>query len=59
MQMIGLVALGVVLGAAGTEFLRAKNPRIFSKIEDQAKRFVDGLGLVMPDDKKEDEQELL
>ena len=38
---IGLALLGVALGAAGTEFLRAKRPDIIEKIENAAKRFVD------------------
>ena len=40
---LGLAFLGVVLGAAGTEFLRAKRPDIIEKIEDAAKRFVDSM----------------
>jgi len=38
---IGLALLGVALGAAGTEFLRAKRPELIKKIEDAARRFVD------------------
>ena len=38
---IGLALLGVALGAAGTEFLRAKRPDIIEKIENSAKRFID------------------
>ena len=40
---IGLMVLGVILGAAGTEILRAKSPELLGKIEDRAKRFVDSL----------------
>jgi len=43
MGIIGLAFLGAVLGAAGTEFLRAKRPDIIEKIEDSAKRFVDSV----------------
>ncbi|MHC4395940.1 MAG: hypothetical protein ACYS1A_09835 [Planctomycetota bacterium] len=43
MGVIGLAFLGVVLGAVGTEFLRAKRPELVEKIEDTARRFVDGL----------------
>ena len=41
MGVIGLGILGVVLGAAGTEFLRTKRPDIIEKIEDSAKRLAD------------------
>jgi hypothetical protein len=40
---IGLALLGVILGAAGTEYLRAKRPDIIEKIEDAAGRFVDSI----------------
>jgi len=43
MGLVGLAFLGVVLGAAGTEFLRAKRPDIIEKIEDAARRFVDSV----------------
>ena len=40
---IGLALLGIALGAAGTEILRAKKPELVKKVEDSAKRFVDKL----------------
>ena len=43
MGMIGLALLGVIFGAAGTEFLRARRPEIIKKIEERAKRLVDSL----------------
>ena len=43
MGLVGLAFLGVVLGAAGTEFLRVKRPDIIEKIEDAARRFVDSV----------------
>jgi len=43
MVSVGLALLGVVLGAAGAEFLRAKKPELVEKIEDSAKRFVESL----------------
>jgi len=43
MGSFGLALLGIVLGAAGTEFLRAKKPELVEKIEDSAKRFVKSL----------------
>lgn len=52
MEVIGLALLGVVLGAAGTEVLRAKRPDIIKKIEDAARRFVDSVCCSESDDKK-------
>jgi len=52
MGVIGLGILGVVLGAAGTEFLRTKRPDIIEKIEDAAKRFVDSVCSSKSEDKK-------
>ena len=52
MGVIGLALLGVVLGAAGTEFLRAKRPEVIEKIEDAAKRFVDSVSPPKSDDAK-------
>lgn len=52
MGVIGLALLGVVLGAAGTEVLRAKKPEVIEKIEDTARRFVDSVFPSKPDDEK-------
>ena len=52
MGVIGLALLGVVVGAAGTEFLRAKRPEVIEKIEDSAKRFVDSIYPPKSDDAK-------
>jgi len=35
--------LGIVLGAAAAEFLRAKKPEVVEKVEDAAKRFANFL----------------
>ena len=43
MELVGLALLGIVIGAAGTEFLRAKKPELVEKLEDTARRFVDSL----------------
>jgi hypothetical protein len=48
MGMIGLAFVGMVLGAVGTEFLRAKKPELVEKIEDSARRFVDVIHLSEP-----------
>ncbi len=52
MGVIGLALLGVVLGAAGAEVLRAKKPEVIEKIEDAAKHFVDSVFPSKPDDEK-------
>ena len=49
MGVVGFAFLGIVLGAAGTEFLRAKKPELIDKVEDAAKRFVDSLCSRQPD----------
>ena len=48
----GLALMGVVLGAAGVEILRAKKPEVIDKIEDAAKRFVDSVFPSESDDEK-------
>ena len=53
---IGLALLGVVLGAAGTEFLRAKRPDIIEKIEDAARRFVEAVCPSESNDEKTQEK---
>lgn len=52
MGIIGLALLGVVLGAAGTEILRAKRPEVIEKIEEAARRFVDSVCPSESDDEK-------
>lgn len=43
MALVGWAVLGIVLGAAGTEILRASKPKLVEKVEDVARRFVDSL----------------
>ena len=43
-MVIGIALLGVALGAAGAEFLRAKRPDLVAKIEKAAKNVVDSMG---------------
>ena len=52
MAVVGLALLGVVLGAAGTDILRAKKPEVLEKIEDTAKRFVDSISPSKHNDEK-------
>ena len=53
---IGLALLGVALGAAGAEFLRAKRPDVIEKIENAAKHFVDSICPSESDDEKTQEK---
>ncbi len=43
MILVGWAVLGVVLGAVGSEVLRASKPELVEKVEDAARRFVDCL----------------
>lgn len=43
MSLIGLALVGVLVGAVGTEILRAHKPELVKKIESSAKRFADSL----------------
>lgn len=52
MGIVGLAFLGVVVGAAGSEYLRLKRPDIIEKVEDAAKRFVDSVFPSKPDGEK-------
>ncbi len=56
MGLVGLAFLGVVLGAAGTEFLRVKRPDIIEEVEDAARRFVDSVCPSKSDDEKTQEK---
>ncbi|MHC4726408.1 MAG: hypothetical protein ACYS17_04200 [Planctomycetota bacterium] len=56
MGLVGLAFLGVVVGAAGSEFLRLKRPDIIEKVEDAAKRFVDSVYPSKSDDEKKQEK---
>ena len=40
---IGLALLGIAIGAAGVEVLRAKKPEIIDKVEGAAKGFVESM----------------
>lgn len=56
MEMIGLAFLGIILGAAGTEFLRANKPKLIEKVESAAKRFVDSMWSSKSDEGKAKEE---
>lgn len=38
MALLGWAILGIIIGAAGTEFLRASKPELVEKVEGAAKR---------------------
>lgn len=44
MSVLGLALLGVLIGAAGSEILRATRPDVVEKIEDSARRLVASFG---------------
>ena len=56
MGLIGLAFLGVVVGAAGAEFLRAKKPEVIEKIECAARRFAESVCPSKSDDEQEQEK---
>ena len=43
MILVGWAVLGVVVGAVGTEILRASKPELVEKVEDAARRVADSL----------------
>ncbi len=57
MGLIGLAMLGVVLGAAGSEWLRSNNPELIEKIRNAAKGFVDTFCSPKSDNKQADKEE--
>ena len=52
MAVIGLAILGVLLGAAGMQFLRSSKPELVEKTEDGIKRFWNSMPFTKSDDKK-------
>jgi len=43
MELITFAIIGIVVGAAGSEALRAKAPKVIEKVEDAARRFAERL----------------
>ena len=56
MGLVGLAILGIILGAAGMQFLRSSKPELVEKAEDGIKRFVKSIRLSKSDDKKAKEK---
>jgi hypothetical protein len=52
MGLVGLVILGIILGAAGMQFLRSSRPELVEKTEDSIKSLVKSIRLSKSDDEK-------
>lgn len=52
MAAVGLAILGIILGAAGMQYLRSSKPELVEKAEDGVKRFVRSIRLSKSDGKK-------
>ena len=52
MGLVGLAILGIILGAAGMQFLRSSKPELVEKTEDSIKRFVKSIRLSKSEGKK-------
>ena len=52
MAVIGLAILGVLLGAAGMQFLRSSKPELVEKAEEGIKRFWNSIPFTKSDKKK-------
>ena len=50
MSAIVLGVAGIIIGAVGSEFLRATKPEFVEKIEESARRFVEGWTLSESDE---------
>ncbi len=53
--MLEWAFIGIVLGAAGTEFLRSKKPELIESVENAAKRVVDSFCSSKPADDQDTE----
>ena len=56
MYLIGVAFLGVLLGAVGTEILRASKPELVSRTERYAKRLVDFFSSAQASDNESKEE---
>lgn len=57
MSAIVLGVAGIIIGAVGSEFLRATKPEFVEKIEEAARRFVEGRTLSESDEEGPADQE--
>lgn len=56
MGLVGLTVLGIILGAAGMEFLRASKPEVVANVENGVKRFINSMRPSKRGDKKSEEK---
>jgi len=56
MAAVGLAVLGIILGAAGMQYLRSSKPEVVEKAEDGIKRFLNSIHLSKSDNKKAKEK---
>jgi len=50
MAVLGLAVLGIILGAAGMQFLRSDKPEFVEKVENGIKRFAKSICLSKSDE---------
>ena len=56
MTGVGLAILGIILGAAGMQFLRSSKPEMVEKAEGGIKRFLNSIHLSKSDNEKAKEK---
>ena len=57
MSMLALGLIGIIVGAAGSEILRAAKPEFVKKIEDSAKHFAESFSASESDEENPDDME--
>ena len=57
MSALTLGLIGIIIGAAGSEILRAVKPEFVEKIESSAKHFAEGFSLSESDEEKSTDME--
>ena len=56
MATLGLAILGIILGAAGMQFLRSRNPELVERAEDGIKRFATSINVFKKKDGETEEK---
>ncbi len=57
MSMLALGLIGIIIGAVGSEVLRAVKPELVEKVERSAKRFAEGFSLSESDEEELDDRD--
>ena len=52
MTLVGLAVVGIILGAAGMQFLRSRKPEIVDKVEDSITSFISSMNSSKSNSKK-------